>query len=126
MSLHPSYISPRLDFSEPPPPPLKPGKLYGIVSIFCGLCSILPLISLAVIILSGEFELIPMSGGLLAQIIVILLSIMLFTIAGIYFGIRGLGTKGRCYAIIGLVISSLSALQALGVIAESVLAMLLA
>jgi len=105
MSLHPSYISPKLDFSEQPLPP-KPGKRYGIYSVLCGL---MPILAVA-------FELWIESLGtrssqaddiLTGTSLVLSLSSPLFVIAGIIFGIWGLDTEGRRYAIAGLVLNAL-------------------
>ena len=111
MSLHPSYISPKLDFSEQSLPPM-PGKRYGIYSVLCGLMPIL----------ATAFELWTESLGtphlqandiLTGTSLALSLSIPLFVIAGIIFGIHGLDTEGRRYAIAGLVLNALPILVVL-------------
>ena len=118
MSLHPSYISPKLDFSEPPPPP-KPGKGYGIVSIVFGVVAIFTIAFILLLDILIAPEMMSGPGIIIDTFFTLFLCSPLFVIAGIIFGFLGLGTEGRRYATIGLV---LNALPILGVIALPVLA----
>ena len=116
MSLHPSYISPKLDFSEPPKPP-KPGKVFGILSIVCGAVTIFTIafpFLLDGLIVPGAMS---TSDNILIDIIFILfLCSPLFAIIGIIFGFLGRKTEGKRYANIGLVLNTLLVVGIMGFI----------
>ena len=95
--------------------PLKQGKLYGILSLMCGLYPVLAIAYCVLVIFLFEVAIDSGSmsppGTLLTFIIFIPLHIsLLIIIAGIVFGIWGRKTEGKRYATTGLVLSSLSAL----------------
>ena len=102
--------------------PLKPGKRYGVLSVLCGLYPILAIAYCFMVIFlvqaainSGSMS---PPGTFLTFIIFIPFHISpLIIIAGIVFGIWGRKTEGRRYAIIGLVLSSLSALLVFAIVA---------
>ena len=125
MSVDPSYISPDTVFDEQPPikeaveKPLKPGKLYGMISVLCGLE---PMLATAFVFLINLLIQFGMEGpGSYNPVTWIVLGLIfgspICVIAGIVFGIWGRKTEGRCYAIIGLVLSLLSALLVFGMMA---------
>jgi hypothetical protein len=133
MSIDPSYGLPASAFAFPntasdelPPPieetvekPLKPGKWYGIISILCGLEPLLTaaLIILIIVCIAFGMEAPPDSSLLTYTALVLFFASPLCVLAGLVFGILGCRTEGRYYANIGLVLSSLSALLVLGVVA---------
>ena len=102
--------------------PFKPGKMYGIIALLCGLEALLAALSyfLTIWLLFVGLLAPSMASPLETFWAIVVMGLCLISpfcaIAGIVFGILGRNTQGRFYAYTGIVLSVLYALLASWVI----------